>query len=247
MKMDFSTIVLSNNDHLSAVSFYRYNIVLRGQGTICSRKHRLQLSRHEIFTLGPYADASYESDGSEEVMLGCIGIHDNTYTPHDMTIIPAQGTELVRQIFYMGLDTQDNPLPFYDSVNAAIHQLMFSALIACEMQSTAIHPKVFQVIQKFNEHFTEAEYDIRPAIEETGYSMNYFRKVFQKETGVTPAGYLTKRRMDRAAELLDQFKDRVPVKEIAFQCGYEDPYYFSRQFKKSFGVSPKQYICGESS
>ena len=242
MWMDFSTIMLRKKGRLNPADCTRYLLILRGQGTFSSRQHQIQLSRHDMFTLRADESAECEPAGSGGILLGCIAIHDYKSRPEDMQLLPADTTDLVRQIFYMGLDTQDNPLPYYDSVNAAIHQLMFSALIACSMQSLSIHPKVFQVIQQINEHFTEVDYDIRPVLEETGYTVNHFRKVFQQETGVTPAGYLINRRMDRAAELFDQYKDRVPIKEISLRCGYQDPYYFSRQFKKTFGMSPKQYI-----
>ena len=33
----------------------------------------------------------------------------------------------------------------------------------------------------------------------------------------------------------------MSISEIAFQCGFEDPYYFSRLFKQLEGISPMQY------
>jgi AraC family transcriptional regulator, transcriptional activator of pobA len=33
----------------------------------------------------------------------------------------------------------------------------------------------------------------------------------------------------------------LSIKEIAYEIGYIDPFYFSNQFKKYFGTSPKQY------
>ena len=142
----------------------------------------------------------------------------------------------------MGLDLQECSLPYYDPVKAALHQLMFSTLVAAGLQGTAVNKNVFAVIQDINDHFTEADYDVRKAIGRSGYSINHFRNIFRKEVGVTPAEFVNARRLDRAEELFAQFKDRIPVKNVAAQCGFQDPYYFSRQFKKRRGISPQAYI-----
>jgi AraC-like DNA-binding protein len=39
----------------------------------------------------------------------------------------------------------------------------------------------------------------------------------------------------------DLYFSELPVKDIAYSYGIEDPYYFSRIFKKIMGVSPQQY------
>ena len=36
------------------------------------------------------------------------------------------------------------------------------------------------------------------------------------------------------------FNDR-PIKDIAFGLGFDDPYYFSKRFRKNIGMSPKKY------
>ena len=51
--------------------------------------------------------------------------------------------------------------------------------------------------------------------------------------------YLTNLRMSRAKELLKD--ERCSMKEICLEVGYSDPNYFSRIFKKNFGVTPTEY------
>jgi AraC-like DNA-binding protein len=46
-------------------------------------------------------------------------------------------------------------------------------------------------------------------------------------------------KMQKACQLLD-FSDRS-IKDIAFSMGFEDPYYFSKRFRKIIGVSPRKY------
>ena len=63
--------------------------------------------------------------------------------------------------------------------------------------------------------------------------------VFKKVTGYSPIDYLLHVRLAKAGELL--LKTSIPVSEIASDCGFNDSNYFSRQFRKTYGLSPRDY------
>ena len=86
------------------------------------------------------------------------------------------------------------------------------------------------------------EFDLRNVIEKTGYSVNHFRKMFRDEVGMPPLEFMNNRRIDYAKELFRQWKNRLPVSEVAHACGFRDEYYFLRYFKKKEGKTPSQYI-----
>lgn len=67
----------------------------------------------------------------------------------------------------------------------------------------------------------------------------YFSFLFKKETGKNFLEYLTECRMSKAKSLLSD--TNLPITEIANQAGYYDTKYFSKLFKKSCHISPKQY------
>ena len=66
--------------------------------------------------------------------------------------------------------------------------------------------------------------------------------VFKKVTGYSPIDYLLQVRLSKAAELL--LKTALPISEVALKCGFPDSNYFSRQFRKRYSVSPKNYRNG---
>lgn len=67
----------------------------------------------------------------------------------------------------------------------------------------------------------------------------YLSTIFHRETGRTMAGYITDQRMKAA---LQQLKNtRLQVQTIAQLCGFSDPNYFGKQFKRYYGVTPLQY------
>jgi AraC-like DNA-binding protein len=72
-----------------------------------------------------------------------------------------------------------------------------------------------------------------------GISSSHFFVLFKSATGCTPMGYFIQLKMQRARELLDT--GYLYVKQVAATLGYDDQFYFSRQFKSVIGVSPSGY------
>ncbi len=66
-----------------------------------------------------------------------------------------------------------------------------------------------------------------------------FRKRFQSETGESPLQYLLHYKIAKAKEMIGN-KD-LTIKQIAFETGFTDPYYFSRLFKQYENVSPLSF------
>lgn len=67
----------------------------------------------------------------------------------------------------------------------------------------------------------------------------YLSGLFKKETGTTLTEFIHQVRIRKALTLLNS--SSLPISTIATTCGYNDINYFIRVFKKSCGMSPKQY------
>jgi|GEM_PF-461249 len=66
---------------------------------------------------------------------------------------------------------------------------------------------------------------------------SYMSRLFKKFAGRTPSEFLLNLKMDFAAELL--IRQNAGVKEAACAVAFDDPYHFSRAFKRRHGQSPK--------
>lgn len=66
---------------------------------------------------------------------------------------------------------------------------------------------------------------------------NHFIRCFRKSFGTTPIAYIQNRRLTLAQELL-RHPDRLPIEQIAERCGFQDPRYFTRLFRRRFGLTP---------
>lgn len=72
-----------------------------------------------------------------------------------------------------------------------------------------------------------------------GLSLDYFSRRFKVHFGVPPRTWIQKERLRRAAAMLAE--STLPVRDVAHHFAFEDPRFFSRQFKKAYGVSPSAY------
>jgi AraC family transcriptional regulator of arabinose operon len=73
-------------------------------------------------------------------------------------------------------------------------------------------------------------------------SPSRFAHLFREQTGVSPMRYVERLRVARAQELL--LTTNTSIAEVAYQCGYENPLYFSHVFKRSSGRSPRSFRKG---
>jgi len=72
-----------------------------------------------------------------------------------------------------------------------------------------------------------------------GYSTSHFSALFKSKMGSSPIEYFIRLKLHHACQLLSQTS--LPIQSIAEKVGYEDPFYFSRLFKKVHGRSPRDY------
>jgi AraC family L-rhamnose operon transcriptional activator RhaR/AraC family L-rhamnose operon regulatory protein RhaS len=70
-------------------------------------------------------------------------------------------------------------------------------------------------------------------------SQRSFLRVFQSATGASPLAWVIEQRINRARHLLRHTDRRIT--EIAFDVGFNDSNYFTRQFGKITGFSPRDY------
>lgn len=98
--------------------------------------------------------------------------------------------------------------------------------------------KILQSIQYMREHLYKS-CQLAELAEVAQLSPSHYSYLFKQQLNVSPGLFFIRLKMQRACELLDM--TNLAVAEIAEQVGYDDPYHFSRMFKKVFGKSPSSY------
>lgn len=77
------------------------------------------------------------------------------------------------------------------------------------------------------------------AAEEVHLSRYHFSRKFKSRTGTTFSKYINNLRMENSLGCLN---NGMTVSEAAGACGFEDVSYFIKRFRKSYGVTPGQYL-----
>ncbi len=113
--------------------------------------------------------------------------------------------------------------------------LFFTVLDASKTESSV----VYSIKNYISENYGDMDLSIMAISEHVHLSGSYVCTLFKSETGITLNQYITEYRLMRAKDLLSDPRNRIG--EIAGRVGYSDSNYFSKIFRKSFGLSPSEF------
>ena len=102
---------------------------------------------------------------------------------------------------------------------------------------------VEDIAQDIMQNYANPNYELDERLKSAPYCYDYLCRLFRQELNTTPHKYLTDLRLQSAADIL-RTGNGGSVSEVARLCGYSDPLYFSRMFKKKYGASPRDYAKG---
>lgn len=109
---------------------------------------------------------------------------------------------------------------------------------ASEAPDTRKALQLGKALSYLEQHFME-EIQIENLARISGMSRRSFFRAFSEVTGQTPLAYLLRLRVMKAVEMLEMTDKNIT--ETAFDCGFQDSNYFSRQFKKIMGATPSEF------
>ena len=81
---------------------------------------------------------------------------------------------------------------------------------------------------------------VHQVADEVGISAQYLRTLFKSLKNMSPKEYILLKRMEMAKDFLES--GDIKLNCIPYECGFTDYPYFSKSFKKYFGISPKSYL-----
>ncbi len=105
--------------------------------------------------------------------------------------------------------------------------------------SKTISDIIKPAIDFIHREYTNDNLSIKYLSELCGISEAYFRRIFLRTYGITPLKYINNLKISRAKELIAS--GIYSIKEVTYLSGFHDECYFSREFKKSVGISPSEY------
>lgn len=119
-------------------------------------------------------------------------------------------------------------------------ELFTAAMKLRDSLSQDKYSRLLEEAQKYvKQNYSSNEISLNMVASHVGISPSYFSTIFRQEIGSTFTEYLTEIRMEKARELLRCTSKKTA--EIAYDVGYKDAHYFSYIFKKTQGLTPKDY------
>ena len=95
------------------------------------------------------------------------------------------------------------------------------------------------VLNQIKAHYTEPDFNVNDIIDKMGMSRSIFYKKFKALSDQSVNDLIKGYRLKKAAELVSS--GSYSVSEVAYECGFSDPAYFSKVFKEFYKISPKDY------
>ena len=125
-----------------------------------------------------------------------------------------------------------------EAICACILALSLRVIEGAPTSTETISPHCIRIKECSDKNFT-SDMNLSQLSSAVYISQTYISHIFKAEMGVSPIQYLVNKRIAHAKQLLTTTD--MPVAQIALECGYDDPAYFSQVFKRLTEYSPKQY------
>jgi AraC family transcriptional regulator, arabinose operon regulatory protein len=222
-----------------------------GNGWFRIRNKNYKVQPNEFFILPRNTEHAYGSDDNNPwsiywLHFGGTQLPDLNKLPAVTTAFaptPIRGREEIIAAF--------NKIYHALSMGYSINNLLFANLCVPHFlslfiynsqhfyESPALQSNVIDLAIKYMTQHVDKIISLPELSASYNYSTSRFSSLFKDRTGFAPIDYFLHMKVQKATQLLD-FTEKS-VKEIAAELGFDDPYYFSRLFKKIMALSPTDF------
>ncbi|MBR4072724.1 MAG: helix-turn-helix transcriptional regulator [Clostridia bacterium] len=154
--------------------------------------------------------------------------------------------EIIQNVSNMLLRIRENNIFSYHLINGIAFELIYNIFKCLNIKFSEDSSNSFN----FDSRFSVAKEYIKNNInhnitsenvaKECGLSVKQLSRIFKKYTNQTLFDYIVKTKLNRAEELLTE--SNLTIKEIGYELGFENEYYFSSFFKRHSGMPPGCFI-----
>lgn len=225
---------------------YLIHYIVKGKGTYRVGNHTYPLSEGQGFLIMPGEITFYQADDEDPWEYYWIGFNGKQVNKlleacrlgrHQPILNYNKDDALQRILQKLALGSTKYKVNEYEQIGYAY--LFFSILMKSEESSNIPQDEYVNKATKFIQNNYSYPISIEQIANYIGIERTYLFRVFKKILGISPQEYLIQYRLEKGTQLLIQ--SGMGITEIAYSCGFREVGYFSRCFKKKYGVSPFQY------
>ena len=225
-------------------ALFHLNIVMSGKAVFKMCDMEFFLKKGSVFfafpgyeyTVTEYEDFTYTyiafTGNNIKAFLEPLGITPETPVFYGLEFLCNYFNETIRLI------TPGNSSLLCES--ALLYALAFVSDINGKEEKKKSENLFNAIIDYVNRNFHDSNLSLKTLSNIYSYSPKYISSLIKSNMETGFSAYLNSLRIKRAKSLMD--KKEGAISDIATACGFNDPLYFSKVFKKSEGKSPREYI-----
>ncbi|PYY52607.1 AraC family transcriptional regulator [Curtobacterium sp. MCSS17_011] len=224
-------------------------LVSDGVGWIETPKGRVTVSTGQVVLLPPGTPHSYGADSASPWSIWWFhatgadaGAHLDSLQERlrDEYVLNADAATVAPlfEAVVAALSVDETRASLLAASGAAWHVLAVLGTVAAPSRGTSTHSAIESICEYLRQHL-EQPTKVPALARRAQLSASHFRVVFRRTTGVSVVEYVRRLRMARARFLLEATD--LSIAEVAASVGYDDPFYFSRQFRTVVGLPPSQF------
>jgi len=99
---------------------------------------------------------------------------------------------------------------------------------------------VRQAMRIIRDQYANPNFRVEMLSQQLGISKIKCYRLFKEVLDTSPSDLIIKLRLQKAEQLL--VRKKMNISEVGFECGFNDPKYFSKLFKKHYGFSPRSFV-----
>lgn len=229
---------------------YIFILCTEGEGWLNYKSERFSIKPNQYFMLPKNTPHTYGSFGDNPWSIywmhfdgRCVESLYERYAINSQVIEPVRCESQHLQMF-------DKIYEIFNKGQLEV-QIEFANLLSKSFISTFVYHRINENINsskqdnlvgsitKFLNENLDRSLKTEDLVEKFNLSSSYLYSVFKNGTGSSIHNFFTLKKIQKACEYMN-YTDKS-IKEICFILGFQDPFYFSRVFKKHMGISPTKY------
>ncbi len=227
-------------------SVYRINYVNSGSAVIQCGAQRRIVYKNDIFFIIP--SVPYLIEGDEDFTYSYISFFGTRASflldklKIDYKNFAFTGVEVYSSIWQKLLNISDSIGDLaYEGVVLYTFACIGDTVLAENSNDKTLQADKFMLIKKYiDDNFSDSNLTLNLISKKFAYNKKYLSTSFKKNFKVGITEYVNTLRINHACVLMEQ--NYTSVSDIAYLCGFSDPFYFSKLFKANMKVSPKEFI-----
>lgn len=213
-----------------------------GSGTLVFDDRVMPYAENDVAVIPPLVP---HSNGSDEGFTNVhLNISDMPLAYTEPVIVPAGQNSFLLDAFNAVYHFYTAGAPDASAILLPLYGQLIAAFLKTSQPADLRSGVVTEIENNILQNYSDCSYDLHAFLHTLPFSTEYLTKLFKRETGMTPFQYLKNRRLENAANILAVMYGKGNISETARLCGFSDPLYFSRLFRKKYGVSPRDFRAG---